>query len=615
MRFRFILLPVLIIYAATFFYFQRWKVNILHGGDAWGYYAYLPSLFIYGDIADMKDTYLARFRYLNEQPALPGPGDVLTPAENGRSINKYTAGVAVLQAPFFVLGHLIAWLSGYPRDGYSLPYMMAIHLANFFYACIGLFLLYRPLSREVGRKMAGIALLTIALASSVFHFQVYRGPMAHSYLFFLYCVLIWATWRFYRTPGLWNAIGIGFSAGLITLTRPVEFVCLAIPLFYGLGMERNLPRQWAYFRDHWKWVLTAAAAFAVCGLLQMVYWKISSGHWIFYSYGEERFSFDRPKIGPGLFGFQNGWLPYSPVMILSLFGLIYLGRHRNWLIPTMVFIPLHVYFAYSWWCWYYINGLGSRPMVEAAPLLAFPLAWFLHYANRQWGMRLLVGAFILFCGALTIFQTWQHHRGILWSEFANAGYYWSAFGKTRMDNEILTAFDSGELRPDTSQWKKAGLPVWKDFETPGPDSFRVVQPGVFGSRFALALQPGGAGSLDLVYHSITDLNVEPGDYVRIKAWCKKDALEFPWYMMPAFAIQLKKGGQNLKFQHIRIDNKLGNKDFSIWGGKAGVWGIVDFYYRIPLNARPNDTLQVYVEMQRQTVYLDDFALEALKRLE
>ncbi len=613
MRFRFILLPVIIIYAAAFFYFQRWKVNILHGGDAWGYYAYLPALFLHGDIADIKQTYLARFKYINEPPALPGPGDVLTQAKNGRRINKYTAGVAVLQSPFFLAGHLSAWVLGYPRDGYSPPYVMCIHLANLFYACIGLFLLFRVLSREVGTRIAGYTLLTLALASSVFHFQVYRGPMAHSYLFFLYCLLIWATWRFYRTPGRWNAIGIGLSAGLITLTRPVEFVCLAIPLFCGLGMERNLARQWAYLRDHWKWVAVAAAAFAACGLLQMVYWKVSSGDWIFYSYGTERFYFDRPKIGPGLFGYQNGWLPYSPVMILSLFGLIYLGRHRNWLVPAAVFLPLHVYFAYSWWCWYYINGLGSRPMVEAAPLLAFPLAWFLYYANRQWGMRLLVGVFILFCWALSVFQTWQHHRGILWSEFANAGYYWSAFGKTKMDNKILTAFDSGELQPDTSQWKKAGLPVWKDFENPGPDSFRVIQPGVFGSRFALALQPGGAGSLDLVNHSVADLGLEPGEYARIKSWCKKDVLEFPWYMMPAFAIQLKKGGRNLKFQHVRIDNKLGNQDFSIWGGKPGVWGIVDFYYRIPLNARPNDTLQVYVEMQRQTVYLDDFALEILKK--
>lgn len=189
--------------------------------------------------------------------------------------------------------------------------------------------------------------------------------MAHSYLFFLHGLLIFGTWKFYRSPGWKYAAAIGLSAGLITLIRPVEFVCLAIPLFYGLGADRSLSEQWKFWRTHFRFISLAIGVFALCGLIQMLYWKVSSGQWIFYSYGEERFYFNKPKIGPGLFGFQNGWLPYSPVMVLSLFGLVYLFRHRRWLISVLIFLPLHVYFAYSWWCWYYINGVGSRPMVEA----------------------------------------------------------------------------------------------------------------------------------------------------------------------------------------------------------------------------------------------------------
>ncbi len=613
MRFRFILLAVGIIYITAFFYFQRWRVNIIQGGDAWGYYAYLPSLFIYGDLSDMKETYLARFSQLPEKPYLPEPGDVLIKASNGRSVNKYTAGVSVLELPFFLLGHGISLVLGYPTDGYSMPYIIIIHFACFFYVFLGMYLLYLPLNREAGKGIAGITILIIALGSGLYHFTVYRGPMAHSFLFFLYSLLIFSTWKFYQSPNRKNVILIGLSAGLITLIRPVEFVCLAIPLFYGLGADRSLSEQWKFWRTHFRFISLAIGVFALCGLIQMLYWKVSSGQWIFYSYGEERFYFNKPKIGPGLFGFQNGWLPYSPVMVLSLFGLVYLFRHRRWLISVLIFLPLHVYFAYSWWCWYYINGVGSRPMVEATPLLAFPLAWFLYHNLRQVGMRVLVITFILFCTVLNIFQTWQHHRGILWTEFGNAGYYWSVFGKTKMDKSMLIAFDSGEIQPDTSRLEMTGVPVWKDYENPDQDSFRVIKPGVFNSRHALKLVPGGSGSMDMVNKQLAELGLQGGDYVRVKAWCKKEALEFPWHTMPAFVCRLKKKDRFIKNVRVRIDNKLDNTDFSLWGGKAGEWALVDFYYRIPINARENDTLQVYIELQRQILYIDDFALEAWKR--
>ncbi|MCB0634847.1 MAG: hypothetical protein R2824_35055 [Saprospiraceae bacterium] len=50
MRFQYILLFTGLIYGLTFCYYGRWNTNTLYGGDAWGYYAYLPAFFIYGDL-------------------------------------------------------------------------------------------------------------------------------------------------------------------------------------------------------------------------------------------------------------------------------------------------------------------------------------------------------------------------------------------------------------------------------------------------------------------------------------------------------------------------------------------------------------------------------------
>ena len=54
---------------------------------------------------------------------------------------------------------------------------------------------------------------------------------------------------------------------------------------------------------------------------QMVYWKLHTGNLLFYTYGEEKFFWNDPKVLEGLFSFRKGWLVYSPLMLLSLTGI------------------------------------------------------------------------------------------------------------------------------------------------------------------------------------------------------------------------------------------------------------------------------------------------------
>ena len=352
---------ILIVYLASWLHYSRWDTNILGGGDTWGYYAYLPAMFIYDDLPTLRETYHAR---LNYSPARKFKEDETLDLEevqqvtDQKVINKYTCGIALTQLPFFAAGHLWAVLTGAPLDGYSPPYIIAVHLGALFYTFFGLWLLGMVLKRYFRFADWCWIMVALSLGTNLYYFNVWLGTMAHTTLFALYCLLIFATVRFYEFPHWKWALAIGFSAGMITLIRPVELICLFIPLLYGLQNRQSWREKWLFFQKQRALIGLAALIFILMGLPQLIYWKTVSGHFFFYSYGEEGFNFLRPRFFRGLFDYKNGFLIYTPVMILAFIGLRYIRKENDWKWPVYLFFFLHLYIAYSWWNWFYINGLA-----------------------------------------------------------------------------------------------------------------------------------------------------------------------------------------------------------------------------------------------------------------
>ena len=125
--------------------------NINWGGDHWrtvlqadarGYHAYLPALFIHGDLNFGFFDAMEREKYNNPDIFY----DYRT-APTGRTINKYFVGTALCEAPFFLVAHVWTLATGGDADGYSKPYVMAINLAAIAYILLGLFSLNAVLLR------------------------------------------------------------------------------------------------------------------------------------------------------------------------------------------------------------------------------------------------------------------------------------------------------------------------------------------------------------------------------------------------------------------------------------------------------------------------------------
>jgi hypothetical protein len=87
--------------------------------DGVGYQAYLPAFFIDHDLT--FKTYGAR---LFNGTIPTWTGIVFTPAE-GKYLDKYPIGTALLQCPFFFVADRAATAFGFERSGMSLPYQIA----------------------------------------------------------------------------------------------------------------------------------------------------------------------------------------------------------------------------------------------------------------------------------------------------------------------------------------------------------------------------------------------------------------------------------------------------------------------------------------------------------
>jgi hypothetical protein len=99
-------------------------------GDAKGYYAFLPAIFIYQDLSyDFVDE--MEMKYYPKDGSFEKAFRMNQP--NGTVVNKCFPGTSIFYLPFFLLALLFSWMIGLPVDGYSILFQWSIAFAHFFY--------------------------------------------------------------------------------------------------------------------------------------------------------------------------------------------------------------------------------------------------------------------------------------------------------------------------------------------------------------------------------------------------------------------------------------------------------------------------------------------------
>lgn len=410
----FITSAVLVSYRFNFIESRAGKELKVTTWDAFGYYMYLPSIFIYNDYKELK--WLPE---IDQKYQLSG-GQLYqaNKHENGNYVFKYLGGVALLETPFFLIGHTIAKLSGFPADGFSAPYQYSIAFGAVLYAFLALLLLRRILLRYYNDRVTALTILLLVLATNLIQYVSVDGAQSHSFIFPLYVLILHATIKWHELPSRKYALLIGLTIGVAMISRPTEAIMLFIPLLWGTNTKEASKQKWRLVRENKLHILFAISG-GILGILpQLIYWKSAAGSFI-YDVGSKWF-FLNPFFRV-LVGFENGWFIYTPITLFFVAGFFFLKIYpfRK---SVITFCLLNIWIIIAWSDWKYGATYSTRALVQSYPVFALAFAAVLtRIEESKWKYGFYaIGAYLIF---VNLFQIDQYNDTILHYRDMNRKYY------------------------------------------------------------------------------------------------------------------------------------------------------------------------------------------------
>ncbi|MCD6063298.1 MAG: hypothetical protein K0R82_1209 [Flavipsychrobacter sp.] len=517
--------------------------------DALGYYMYLPALVIYDDITQLKWFDSVDRKYVVSAGGLYQANRT----ENGNYVCKYLGGVAILQAPFFFIAHAVAAPAGYPPDGFSSPYQAAIAYGVILYCVLSLFLLRRIMLRYFADTTVAIALILVCLATNFIQYAAIHNGMSHAFIFPLYALVLYTTVKWHSKPSAKWAAATGYIIGLAIICRPTEAVMLFIPLLWDTQDKQAAAEKWQKVRANKSHVGIAI----FCGLLgvlpQLIYWKITSGAFIYDVGSSWRFLTPFFRV---LFGWEKGWFIYTPVTLFFVLGLFYSKRYpfKN---AALWFCLLNIYIIIAWADWRYGASYSTRALVQSYPVFALPFAAFVQRAlQSKW--HFAVYGLGLYFVALNVFQIWQYNEGILEGDLTRR-YYSRVYFDRRTTPLDMSLLDTEEILDDERDYSKTIL-----FDTSGIN---------FGMRPGQQVE---LGRVSLQQRSLKD------------QWIRIDCLLNASLVQGAHLNAEMVGQQQVKETRIRLKNPIAN---------PGRENLYSFYMKVPGNMK-DSRLRVYLTSEQ-----------------
>jgi hypothetical protein len=203
----------------------------IYASDEIQYFAYLRSLWFDRDVSFENE-----YRWFYDRGIAASPGFHETflerTTETGRRINFGTIGSALLWAPFYAVGDLVARARAgsdpsVAVDGFSAPYIAAVAYGSAAYGMLALWLSIRIARRLVGPGLAP-ALAVLCGTPLVFYMYV-APPMSHACSAFA-VALFTLTWL--RAREKWSpcwAVALGLSGALMAMVREQDLLFVAGP--------------------------------------------------------------------------------------------------------------------------------------------------------------------------------------------------------------------------------------------------------------------------------------------------------------------------------------------------------------------------------------------------
>lgn len=364
---------------------------IIHG-DGTGYYAYLRSLAIDGDIQFANDF------DPNESPLDYLPAQVSAPEAPDYIKNPWSVGPAIVWTPLWFVGHALT-LGGktlglpWNAKGYDEPYIVMV---GFTTALTGLLVLlgsYQVARRWFAPWVAGLSAVTIWLSSNLLYYALFDIAFSHSISAAATTWCLWATLRADDEPtSIRRWALVGFLAGMMLLIYWMTALLLLAPLLVAL---RHLLRlAWRGEWVNWRRVAFATLlAGMLAGLVftpQLVAWRILYGNWFTIPQGTDFVTPKAPQVLPMLLGPLYGLAWWTPALFVGLIGSFYFAVRRPW--PggaLLVAVLAYVLYNASLFDWHGSGGYGFRRLLPTVALITPGLAALFNRLGQRMALALI----------------------------------------------------------------------------------------------------------------------------------------------------------------------------------------------------------------------------------
>jgi len=578
------------LFIACFYSKNFWK-DSREGGDGLGYYVYLPALFIHHDVGIYDKSLAALRKYNPDAPDFQTDIYGFRKTKIGLLANKYPIGVAILQSPFFFLGHAYSkYDPNYDADGFSRPYQISTFFSTLFYIIIGLWFLMKLLNKYYTPKVTNLTIFILTIGTNLLYFAYFGTAMSHGYQFAMVCLYLYFNDKYLEQNTLKNGILLGVSFGFVVIVRQQDLIFLLISLFWNVNSLASLKERFRFYFINFKNFLVPFLSFLFIISFQLYYYKFISGQFYYYSYVGESFNWLNPKILKGIFDTQNGWLLYTPIMSFAILSIFFKNEQKKiWLISFIFVMAIHIYISYSWWCWSYIAGFGSRPMVDIYPLCSFALASFLTWwlsSNKV--LQFFIGLLLLFFTFQNLKFTYQQHNGIIHSQNNNKAYYRSMFYKIFPNKKDIVAYNTNCIQPDESNIGFVKNLYQNDFES---DSINIDTINKISGLKSLNLDKE---HIVLTSINLNNLGVKKGDWIKVTMDVCLFSDNISYYNLPKFILLYKKNGEGIgTWKDSKPIAFVENNENSIWyAGKPRSWGNVYYFVKVPFDVNDNIEIEV-----------------------
>ncbi|MFZ4521864.1 MAG: hypothetical protein ACOYNC_09170 [Bacteroidales bacterium] len=580
---------ILLVYVAIFLGFKSPERNWdrVINSDGKGYYAYLPAIFIYHDLQfNFVEQYEAQYYPANRSVFKEFRNDV-----GPKKVNKYFPGMAILWLPFFLFGHLMAWLELFPKDGYSLPYQYSIALSALLFLWLGARWLQKLLKQFGSNdKIAAFITLTMTLGTNLVFFTVVEPSMTHVYSFALVTGFALTTYKmFHDYQPKWFVKSL-LLLTLIFLIRPTNLmIVLLVPFIAGSGeVLFNGFRQIVYDR---KTLLRGLIQAMMLLAVPIVLWYLQTGKPIVYTYGDEKLSLFHPHLVNILFSFNRGWFLYTPIAFISLFGLAGLFRQNRFRFYWLVtFLFIFIYVVSCWWVWYYASKCGQRVFIDLYVAIALLLLFLYNYLRTRTRMRMFSALLILLIG-LNLVQFYQHANWLFPPYNITGAIYKGSFfslsHKARVylpdeciANRVLKVNDL-ESNKEGEGWMNAGT-----------RNDTVFHQGHWSSK-TFRKAPYSIGLEDSLHSLFKTAN----RLILIKAWvlAPKETTE------ATLVVDYQAYGKSLSYNQFILDKYV----------PADQWTYIEVAFYVPENLDPKGVSKIYFfnPSPLYQFYVDEFQVE------